>query len=84
MLYAGYIVTGVISALIAIILALSAMLKFYLPRLKRNNPGNHEELTEMRRGIQTLNESMKLHNEMSSRDHSDVMNALQRIEGKLK
>ena len=80
----GYIVTGVISALIAIILVLGAMLKFYLPRMKKNNPGNHDELVEIRRGLQKLNESMVTHAQMSTRDHQDVMGALQRIEEKIK
>jgi len=82
----GYIVTGVISALVAIILVLGAMLKFYLPKLKNNphNPGTYEELVEIRRGLQKLNESMVTHTQMSTRDHSEVMGALQRMEGKLK
>ena len=83
---AGYIVTGVISALVAIILVLGAMLKFYLPKLKNNphNPGVYEEVVEIRRGLQKLNESMSNHAQMSARDHDEVMGALQRMEGKLK
>ena len=80
----GYIVTGVIAALVAIILVLGAMLKFYLPRLKKNNPGNHEELVEIRRNIQELNKLLGTHAQMSARDHAEVMGALQRMEGKLK
>lgn len=80
----GHIVTGIISALIAIILVLGAMLKFYLPKMKKNNPGNHEELVEIRRGLQTLNESMSNHAQMSARDHQDVMGGLSRIEEKIK
>ncbi len=82
----GYIVTGVIAALIAIILVLGAILKFYLPKLQKNNshnPGSHEELSEIRRGLQKLNETMINHTQMSTRDHQDVMAALQRIEGKM-
>jgi hypothetical protein len=82
----GYIITGVISALIAIIMALGAMLKFYLPKLKKNNshnPGSHEDLSEIRRGLQKLNETMTTHAQTSTRDHQDVMAVLQRIEGKM-
>lgn len=81
---AGYIITGVISALVAIILVLGAMLKFYLPRLKKNNPGSYEELVEIRRNLQELNGLLGTHARISERDHSEVMGALQRIEGKLK
>lgn len=80
----GHIVTGVISALVAIILVLGAMLKFYLPKMKKNNPSNHEELIEIRRNIQRLNELLTTHSQMSARDHTEVMGALQRIEQKIK
>ena len=80
----GYIVTGVISALVAIILVLSALLKLYLPKLRKNNPGSHEELVEIRLSLQKLNELLGTHAQMATRDHGEVMGALQRMEGKLK
>lgn len=80
----GHIVTGIISALIAIILVLGAMLKFYLPRLKKNNPSHYDGLIEVRQNLQKLNELLTTHSQMSARDHSEVMGALQRIEQKIK
>jgi len=83
------LVTGVISALISIILVLIAILKFYVPKLKKNNndppnPGIYEELVELRRTLQKLNQLMSTHTELSGRDHQDVMGALKRIEEKLR
>lgn len=75
------IVTGIIAALVAIILTLAGVLKLYLPKVKKNNP---VELTEIRQVIQKINESLRLHLEMSARDHNEVMDTLKRIEQKLK
>ena len=80
---AGYIVTGVTSALVAIIVALGAILKFYLPKL-RNNPSNHEELVEIRCNLQEFNRLMVSRAQMTARDHQDAMAALQRVENKFK
>jgi len=79
------IVTGVLSALIAIIVTLIGILKLYLPRLKpKSNPGSEEELAEIRRCLQALNVTLTAHCQLSARDHQDTMGALARIEAKLK
>lgn len=83
----GFIVTGVISALLAIILTLAGVLKLYMPWWQQKNgipssknPGNHETLVEIRQGLQELNQVVTNHVQMSVRDHTDTMAILQRIE----
>lgn len=78
---ASEIVTGVISALLSVVLVLISMLKLYLPKLKSR--GNPDGLAEIRQSLQKISEAVATHNQMAARDHQDVMAALMRIEARL-
>lgn len=73
------VLTGVTSALVAVILTLVAVIRFYLPRANRHNPNLEEELREVRRGLEKLNDRMLEHNVAAEGRHRELMVLLDEI-----